>query len=401
VGTALLALGATLLVAGLFARIGSRFGLPTIPLFMLAGVLFGPNTPGLDLVHDAGDLRLVATIGLVLLLFYLGLEFTTSDLIDGGRRLLAIGSMYLVLNVGAGVAFGFLLGWGDREALVIAGVVGISSSAIVTKLIVELRRIANPETRLILGVIVVEDIFLALYLAVLQPVLDDSQGTREIVVSIVTAFAFLIVLAVVARKGARLVGKLIDADDNELLVVCFVGFAILVAGVAEELGVSDAIGAFMAGLILAETRNRQRIEELVLPLRDTFAAMFFFAFGVTIDPDAVVSVAGPVAIAVVLTLVLNVVAGILAARMYRLGRVAAANISFTVLARGEFALILASYAAAAGLDDRIAPFVAGYVLILALGAPIAAKYAPWLATRVSRGRSSGPPARGGAPLPRP
>jgi len=84
-----------------------------------------------------------------------------------------------------------------------------------------------------------------------------------------------------------------------------------------------------------------------------------------------------------------------------LGHTEAANIGLTVLARGEFALILASYAAAAGLDERIAPFVAGSVLILALGAPIAAKYAPWLATRVSRGRSSGPPAPGGAPLPHP
>jgi CPA2 family monovalent cation:H+ antiporter-2 len=399
-GAALLALGAALLAAGLFARIGRRFGLPTIPLFMLAGVLFGPHTPGLDLVHDPSDLRLVATIGLVLLLFYLGLEFTVADLVDGGRRLLAVGAVYLGLNVGVGVAFGFLLGWGDREALVIAGIVGISSSAIVTKLLVELRRIANPETRVILGVVVVEDIFLALYLAVLQPVLDDSQGLHDIVLSVVTAFAFLILLAVVARKGAALVGKLVDTDDNELLVVCFVGFAVLVAGVAEELGVSDAIGAFMAGLILAETRHRHRIEELVLPLRDTFAAMFFFAFGVTIDPAAVVSVAGPVAIAVVLTVILNVTAGILAARMYGLGADAAANIGLTVLARGEFALILASYAAAAGLDDRIAPFVAGYVLILALGAPIAAKYAPWLAARVSGGRWRGPRARGAAPLPR-
>src|SRR6188472_4049810 len=99
-GEALLALGAALLVAGLFARVGRRFGLPTIPLFMLAGVLFGPNTPGLDLVHDPGDLRLVATLGLVLLLFYLGLEFTMTDLVEGGRKLLAVGAVYLALNVG-------------------------------------------------------------------------------------------------------------------------------------------------------------------------------------------------------------------------------------------------------------------------------------------------------------
>ena len=288
---------------------GRRYGLPTIPLFMVAGVIFGPHTPGLNLVHDPGDLRLVATLGLVLLLFYLGLEFSVGDLVEGGTRLLTVGAIYLALNVGVGVGFGFLLGWGDREALIIAGVVGISSSAIVTKLLVELKRIANPETRLILGVIVVEDIFLALYLAVLQPVLDDTQGMTDILISIGTAFGFLLLLAVVARKGARFVGRLVDSDDNELLVVCFVGFAVLVAGLAEELGVSDAIGAFMAGLILAETRQRHRIEQLVLPLRDTFGAIFFFAFGVSIDPAAIAPVAVPVLVAVAMTLVLNVVAG--------------------------------------------------------------------------------------------
>jgi len=378
VGDELVALGAALLAAGLLARGGRRFGLPTIPLFMIAGVVFGPHTPGVSLVDEPHSLELLATLGLVLLLFNLGLEFSIGDLVDGGRRLLLVGAMYLALNVGAGIGFGFALGWGTREALVVAGVVGISSSAIVTKLLVELHRIANPETRVILGVVVVEDIFLALYLAVLQPVIGDSEGATAIVTSIGKAFGFLLLLAIVARKGSALVGRLVDVDDNELLTVIFVGFAVLVAGLAHELGISDAIGAFMAGLILAETRARDRIERLVMPLRDTFAAVFFFAFGLTIDPNDVRSVAGPVAIAIVMSLVLNVVAGAIAARSYGLGAEGAANIGLTVLARGEFSLIMAAFALEAGLDSRIGPFAAGYVLLLALGAPILAAHAPRL-----------------------
>ena len=146
----------------------------------------------------------------------------------------------------------------------------------------------------------------------------------------------------------------------------------LLAGIAEEVGVSDAIGAFMAGLILAESPARRRIERAVLPLRDTFAAVFFFAFGLTIDPGDLGAVAIPIAAAVLTTFALNVVAGILTARLYRFGRRAAANIGLTILARGEFSLILAALALEAGLDSRIGPFVAGYVLILALGAPILA-----------------------------
>lgn len=280
----LIALGGAFLGAGLLGRAGKRVGLPTIPLFIAAGILAGPHTPGLVLFGDPADLELFAAVGLVLLLFHLGLEFSLGDLIRGGRPLLAAGALYIAVNVGGGLLFGFTLGWGTSEAFIIAGAVGISSSAIVTKLLVELKRLANPETRLILGIIVVEDVFLALYLALLQPVLGRSEGIDSLLL-FGRAFGFLLALAVVARFAAAWVGRLVNSNDEELLTVLFVGLAVLVAGVAEELGVSDAIGAFMVGLILAESELKPRIEKLVLPLRDAFAAVFFFAFGLTIDPN--------------------------------------------------------------------------------------------------------------------
>src|SRR6201999_5204 len=127
VGNQLVALGGALVAAGLFARFGRRIGLPTIPFFMLAGIVFGPNTPGISLVDDPHDLELLAAVGLIMLLFHLGLEFSLGDLLAGGKNLLLIGAVYLALNVGGGLAFGFALGWGGREALVIAGAIGISS----------------------------------------------------------------------------------------------------------------------------------------------------------------------------------------------------------------------------------------------------------------------------------
>lgn len=371
-GDTLVAVGGAFLAAGILARAGRRIGLPTIPFFMAAGVIFGPNTPGISLVEDPHDLELLAALGLILLLFHLGLEFSLNDLLAGGRRLLGIGAIYLVLNVGGGLLLGLVLGWGTNEALVIAGAVGISSSAIVTKLLIELRRLANPESRLILGIIVVEDIFLALYLALLQPVLGDAEGIGDAAGQFAVAFGFLLALGAVARWGAGVVGRLVNTPDDELLTVMFVGIAVLVAGVAEELGVSDAIGAFMAGLVLAESPVAHRIERLVLPLRDAFAAAFFFAFGLTIDPGDARDVVWPVALAVVLSIVLNVIAGIAAARLQGFSRNAAANIGLTILGRGEFSLILATLATAAGLDDRIGPFVALYVLVLAVLGPLLA-----------------------------
>lgn len=381
-GSALVALGGSFLAAGLLARVGRRYGLPTIPLFMLAGILFGPNTPGLALVDDESDLALVAELGLVMLLFHLGLEFSLRDLAAGGKRLIIAGAFYLLLNVGGGMAFGFALGWGNQEALVIGGMLGISSSAIVTKLLVELRRLANPETRLILGLIVVEDIFLALYLAALQPLLGNSEGALDAALSFGRALAFLLVMAAVARWGARVVGRLITAGDDELLTVLFVGLVLLGAGAAEEFGISAAIGAFMVGLILAETSAAERVQRLVLPLRDAFAAIFFFAFGLAIDPGDVLDVAVPVLAAVVVTVALNLTASLIASRMNQLGTYEAANLGLTILSRGEFSLILATLAAAAGLDPRLGPFVAGYVLILAVGGPLAASQSARLAALV-------------------
>jgi CPA2 family monovalent cation:H+ antiporter-2 len=372
-------MGGAFLAAALLARLGGRIGLPTIPLFMLAGILLGPHTPGLVIVEDAHDFEMLSALGLVLLLFYLGLEFHLDDLKSGGRRLLTAGGIYLLLNVGAGLAFGFALGWGVREALVLAGVLGISSSAIVTKILIDQGRIGRPETRLVLGVIVVEDIFLALYLAALQPVVSGAQGVGDMVLQGAKAFGFLLLLAAAARYGTRLVGRLIATRDNELLVISFLGAAVLVAGVAEVLGVADAIGAFMVGLILAGTPSGPRIRELVHPLRDAFAAIFFFAFGLSIDPGDIASVVGPVTAAAVLTVVMNVAAGLLVARVYRYGSEPAAEIATTLVARGEFALILAAMAAGAGLDARLAPFIAGYVLVLAVLGPIAAGRAHVLA----------------------
>ncbi len=341
-GDTLVAIGGAFLAAGLLARAGRRVDLPTIPFFMAAGVIFGPNTPGLALVQDPHDLELLAALGLILLLFHLGLEFSLTELLAGGRRLLGMGAVYLTLNVGGGLLFGLTLGWGTSEALVVAGAVGISSSAIVTKLLIELRRLANPESRLILGVIVVEDIFLALYLALLQPVLGGAEGAAAALGEFALAFAFLLAMGAVARWGARVVGRLVASPDDELLTVCFVGLAVLVAGVGAEFGISAAIGAFMASLVLAESHAAERIARLVLPLRDAFAAVFFFAFGLSIDPGDAWEVAGPVAVAVLLSVVLNLAAGIVAAMVSGYGRQAAANIGLTILGRGEFSLILAT-----------------------------------------------------------
>ena len=229
----------------------------------------------------------------MLLLFHLGLEFSLDDLAAGGRNLVVAAATYLSLNLGGGLAFGFALGWGTQEALVIAGAIGISSSAIVTKLLVELRRLANPETqphprhrrrR--------RPVPRALPRCPAARALGEL-GMAGAIRDVAVAFLFVAVVVLIARKGARFVGLLIASPDDELLTIAFLGVAILTAGVAEELGVSDAIGAFLAGTVVAATVVASRVERLVLPLRDAFAAVFFFAFGLSLDPGDAAGVAWP------------------------------------------------------------------------------------------------------------
>ena len=235
---------------------GRRIGLPTIPLFMARRHHLRAEHARDLAGRPPEELELLAALGLVLLLFHLGLEFSLDDVAAGGRNLLSSRQRPTSRSTSAaGSLFGFALGWGTREALVIAGAIGISSSAIVTKLLVELRRLANPETRLILGIVVVEDLFLALYLAALQPVLvrqlraGGRSATSPSPSSSFSPSSPCHVGAPASSATAR------SRPDDELLTIAFLGVAILTAGVAEELGVSDAIGAFLAGTIIAVDRR--------------------------------------------------------------------------------------------------------------------------------------------------
>lgn len=369
-GAELVALGAAGVAAGLLARGGRLIALPTIPAFMIAGILLGPELTGI--LDDPHELELIAQVGLIVLLFHLGVEFPVEQVLASGRRVLQGASAYIALNVGVGLALGFALGWGTPEALVIAGAVGISSSAIVTKLLIELRRLNNSETPVILGIIVVEDIFLAFYLALLAPVLGEAGSATDAAREVAVSFGFFVALLALARYGQRLVGALLDVEDDELLAVVTIGLAVLVAGLAEQLGVSDAIGALLIGLVVSRTVLRERVEHLVVPIRDAFAAIFFVVFGAGIALGELSGVLVPVLVAVVLSIVANSLGGVVVARLNGLNQRSAANAALVLLGRGEFSLIIATLAIGAGLDDRIGPFVALYVLALAFVGPILA-----------------------------
>ena len=371
-GEELLTLGLLFIISYVFGRLGKLIGLPAIPIYMLVGLIASPYFHLFPLSFESADVELVAVFGLIFLLFSLGLEFDQEEFYSNVGSLLVSGGTRILINIGAGFVLGMWVGWGAREALIIAGMTAASSSAIITKLIIELRRLTNRETPTILGIMVLEDVFIAIYLAIVGVILSGSTDVWAIVMQLAISFTFLIVMFVVARWGGKYVSKLVQTKDDELFTILFFGLAVAFGGIGELLGVSDAIGAFLIGLVLGATRFRGRIEQFALPLRDVFGAFFFLNFGLALDVSTFGEVLVPVAVAVVMTLIINTGGGQLIAWQNKLTKAEGLNVSAMLQNRGEFALILATLAVGAGLDSRLTPFAGLYVLCMAIIGPIIA-----------------------------
>lgn len=372
-------LALTLMAAA--AGVSARLRFSIVPFLIVAGLVVGPHIPPIGLLdlrfqHSAPFLAFLGRLGLLLLLVHLGLEFSVGRLLRAGRVIVLGGVLYLAMNLGLGLAYARLLGWPPREILVVAGITTISSSAIVAKLLIDLRRTANPETEMILGIIMLEDVFLAVYVtAVSGLVLSGATAPSDVAGATALALGFMLGLLALGRLAVPWLNRALDrAADEGVLLVVMAGL-LIVAGLAETLHVAEAIGALLVGLVLAETAHQARIEHLIRPLRDVFGAVFFFHFGLTIDPYALWGAVGPALGAVGLTLVGNVGAGLLAGRGARLSWRASTTIGLTILSRGEFSIIMANLGQAGGLLPLLQPFAALYVLILAILGPLLTKEA--------------------------
>ena len=363
------------LIAGA-ALLSARLRFSIVPLLIVAGMVVGPHMPEFGIfdfrfVETAPVIEFMGRVGVLFLLFYLGLEFSVSRLIKAGRSIAVGGSIYIAINFTAGIGYALLMGWPLKEVLVAAGVTTISSSAIVAKVLVDLRRTANSETEMILGIIMFEDVFLAVYLSLVSGiVLSSATSVGGVLLSATIALGFILGFLLLGRVATPLLNRLLRIPSNEVfLLVLFAGLFLL-AGFAGTIHVAEAIGALLIGLVLSETEHAQRIEHLIVPFRDFFGALFFFGFGLTIDPFALGGAVWAALGAVLVTLVGNVVAGVLAGRSAGLSPRASLNIGLTIVSRGEFSIIMANLGAAGGLLPVLQPFAALYVLLLAILGPL-------------------------------
>ncbi|MFZ5632591.1 MAG: cation:proton antiporter [Bacillota bacterium] len=359
--------------------LASRINFSSIPFLIFLGMMVGPHAPefgniSLQIISGTESIELLSRVGVLLMLFYLGLEFSAGKIASAGKNLFKSGAVYVVLNFARGLGFGWIFFNSWMEAMVVAGITAVSSSAIITKLLVDLKRAANPETELILGIMVFEDVSVAVYLSALSGIMvAGGFSLWRILISIIIIFVLIIsIIALGRRLGTFLEDRLKFGTAETFIIAVFT--LLLVAGVfAERLHIAEAIGALMLGLVMAETTHSHRIVHMITPMRDLFGAMFFFSFGMAINYRSFDEVVAVSAAAVLMTVLGNIVTGLIASWLSGYRKRRAANVALTIIARGEFSIIIASLAASAGHGDSLPAFAALYVVILAFISPVLAK----------------------------
>ncbi|GAA1332331.1 cation:proton antiporter [Saccharothrix algeriensis] len=382
---ALIQLGAVFFGLGLLGKMAWRIGISPIPLYLIGGLAFGQG--GLVPLHGIeGFSHIASEIGVILLLLLLGLEYSAAELMTGLKRSWTAGLVDIVLNAAPGAIAALVLGWGPVGALAMAGVTYISSSGIIAKVLGDLGRLGNRETPVVLSVLVFEDLAMAVYLPILTAVLAGVSflgGLSAVGISL----AAITVVLVVALKFGRYVSAVVDSPDPEVFLLKLLGAALLVAGLASQLQVSAAVGAFLLGIAISGS-TAENATRMLEPLRDLFAAMFFVVFGLNTDPASIPPVlALAVALAVVTTLT-KVATGWWAAKRQGIGKLGRARAGAALVARGEFSIVIASLTVASGaVDGELAALATAYVLLMAVLGPVAARVVEPLAKSV-RGRSA-------------
>jgi len=369
---AFIEIGVVALVLALLARLASRLGMPAIPLYLLAGLVVGEGgVATLDVSEDF--IALTAQIGVLLLLFTLGLEYTGAELRHGLRTGSGSGAVDAVANFLPGLGTGLLLGWDPTAAVLLGGVTWISSSGVVAKVLTDLDRLGNRETASVLNILVIEDLAMAVYLPIVAA-LVAGRGAGDTAVTVAVALGAVALILVLALRGGDRLSALLAPASNESLLLAVFGLILLVGGLAEQLQVSSAIGAFLVGLALSGV-VQERAAALIEPLRDLFAATFFLFFSFQIAPSTLVGALGIALGLGVVTAATKLVSGWVAAGRAGVAERGRLRAGTALIARGEFSIVIASLGAATADGDDLGALAAAYVLLTAVLGPVAARFA--------------------------
>ena len=367
--TLLLELGVILAVLTVLGAAARRFALSPIPLYLLAGLALGEG--GIVPVPAADEFVVSsASIGVVLLLLTLGLEFSMSEFASSLRRHLPSAWVDLVLNAAPGAVAGWLLGLDVVGVLAMAGITYISSSGVIARVLNDLRRLGNRETPAVLSILVLEDFAMAAYLPLLAVLVAGGTWLGALV-GMGIAVAALAVAFTASYRWGHHVGRLVAHPDSEQLLLRILGLTLIVAALAEFVHASAAVGAFLVGLTLTgDTADRAR--KVLSPLRDLFAAIFFLAIGFSVDPRELIPML-PAALALaVVTAATKVATGMYAARRDGVARRGQLRAGTALIARGEFSLVIIGLVGQT--IETVEAVATTYVFVMAIAGPVLTRF---------------------------
>lgn len=369
---AFIEIGAVVLALAVLGRLAGRLGISAVPLYLLAGLTVGDGGfVSLDVSEDF--IELAAEIGVLLLLLALGLEYDQDELRSGLRTGMPAGLVDMVANATPGFLFGLILGWSWLASLLLAGVTWISSSGIVSKVLFDLDRLGFRETPVVLNVLVTEDLAMAVYLPIVGALVVGGS-TEDTVAGVALALTAVVVILVLALRFGGSLSSALAGGSNESLLLAVFGLTLLVAGLAQSIEVSGAIGAFLVGLALSGEVG-ERSMRLISPLRDLFAATFFLFFSFQIDPaDLAGAIVPAIALAAVTTCT-KIASGWFAAARAGIGVRGRVRAGTVLVARGEFSIVIAALGTTIAFGAELEALAAAYVLILAIVGPVLTRFA--------------------------
>ncbi|WP_236939251.1 cation:proton antiporter [Evansella clarkii] len=365
--------GFIFLLLFLFGVLSFKFKIPSVIVYILLGVVLA------GFIGDSELLHLIGEIGIVLLFFILGMEFPIKQLLKVARKVTPAGTLDVFLNIGITMLIVYLFGLGLIESLLIGGVVYATSSSITAKMLENSKRMANPESEFILGLLIFEDLVAPVLVAVLVGLTAGNGVTAG-------SFAILILKVIALTAGAILLGQLLFKKlenffdrylTTDIFILLVIGIALAYGGLALMLDLSEVLGAFLAGIMIAEVRKTEQMEKLIVPVKDLTLPLFFLWFGTTIEFGEGVPMAGLLAVLVLWGVAAKLIVGIVGGRMYGLSRKVSLRAGFSLVQRGEFSIIIAALAA-----TEVMIFSSVFILATAVTGIILFQFAPKITNKL-------------------
>jgi CPA2 family monovalent cation:H+ antiporter-2 len=359
-------IGAMLLALGVIAFLAARFKFSVVPVYLIVGLSLGEG--GVLPVSLSEDfLNTGAQIGAILLLLLLGLEYSSYDLAKAFTERKSSGLIDLLVNGTPGLIIGFLLGWGWVGAIALAGITYVSSSGIAAQLIKEMGWMRSEVAKRAIGVLVFEDLALAPYLPLLTSlVLGVSAVSGLISVGVALAITGLVIL--LSFKGGNKIMKILDPSEPGALLLTVFGAALLAAGLADLIGFSGVVAAFLIGLLLTG-EVAQTARARLSPIRDIFAAIFFVFFGLATDPREVPAVLPIAIVLLVIGIVGKMLTGWWVTRDLS-DRMSWRRAGAFLTARGEFSMVIAALAAPVVTAVNLQALTLTYVILTSIAASV-------------------------------